>query len=140
MPDELVQLASIYADPGFLLLARDAADQPQGCVGLRALPGTVTNPEQQGDRPGEMRRLFVAPDARSGGLGRKLTHRLIDDATSKGFTSVVLNTLPSMTAAIDLYVGFGFTEIEPYVAEPLEGTLYFGLSIGSPSTTDAGLG
>jgi GNAT superfamily N-acetyltransferase len=113
MSTELVQLRSFYVAPGFLLLARrDAA--PIGCVGVRALSPST----------GEVRRLFVRAKSRATGLGR----RLLDDATvrarANGFDRLVLNTLPTMSAARSLYDADGYAPTEPYVAEPVEGVQY----------------
>ena len=123
MDNELVELASIYQAPGFLLLATDPAGQRLGCVGLRTLApidGMIT---------GEIRRLFVRHDGRGQGLGRLLTERLIAEATAAGFARLVLNTLPAMNEAVTLYEALGFEPSEPYVDEALEDTLYFALDL-----------
>ena len=93
--------------------------EPAGCVPLRPLgPGIA-----------EVRRLFVAPEVRSTGLGRTLVIRLIDEARSRGFERLALNTLPTMTQAIGLYRDLGFTPVDPYVADPTDGILYFDLDL-----------
>src|SRR5579884_1761661 len=62
--EELAHLDTMYALlGGTLLLARDAASgEAGGCVGLRRLDETT----------GEMKRLYVRPAIRGGGLGRQL--------------------------------------------------------------------
>jgi ribosomal protein S18 acetylase RimI-like enzyme len=117
-----VQLASIYSSPGFLLLANDDDGTRLGCVGLRAID--TDEPDT-----GEVRRLFVREQGRGRGLGRSLTERLISDAADRGFTRLVLNTLPSMSEAIGLYGALGFRRSDPYVDEPLDETLYFALEL-----------
>jgi len=117
-----VQLASIYSSPGFLLLATNHDGERLGCIGLKQL-----SPEQPG--AGEIRRLFVRNEGRGRGLGRSLTDDLIARARQAGFERLVLNTLPSMTEAIALYRSLGFGTIDSYAEEPLEDTLYFGLSL-----------
>lgn len=42
---------------------------------------------------------------------------------------VALNTLPTMTQAIGLYRDLGFTPVDPYVADPTDGVLYFNLDL-----------
>ena len=118
MDNELVELASIYESPGFLLLALDETGERLGCVGLRNL-GQV-----QGEMTGEIRRLYVREDGRGHGLGRSLTERLIADASAHGFARLVLNTVPSMREALELYTKLGFEPSEPYVDEPVEDTYY----------------
>jgi len=121
MEDELVQLDTIYADPGFLLLARDANGERLGCVGVR----TIDDASQPAKVTGEIRRLFVRDPGRGTGVGVALVARLIEDARTRGFERLVLNTLPSMSQAIGLYDRAGFSTGEPYAEEPLEDTLYF---------------
>jgi len=115
MSSELVQLRSFYTTPGFLLLARPE-DVPVGCVGVRALTGST----------GELRRLFVTPRSRGTGLGRRLLAEATEQAAHNGFDRLVLNTLPTMTAARALYGADGYVPIEPYVAEPVSGVQYLG--------------
>lgn len=125
MESELVELDTIYADPGFLLLARDTNSERLGCVGLRLLDGL----EHATVRTGEIRRLFVRETSRGTGTGHALTTRLLNDARDNGFERLVLNTVPTMTEAIRIYRHLGFAPCETYVDTPLDDTLYFSLDL-----------
>jgi ribosomal protein S18 acetylase RimI-like enzyme len=116
---ELASLPGDYAPPrGRLLLALDN-NQPAGCVALRPLDATT----------GEMKRLYVRPAHRGSGLGRDLVQAAIVQACAAGYARLLLDSLPKMHAAIALYRGFGFTEIEPYLAEPTPGARCFALKL-----------
>ena len=78
---------------------------------------------------GEIRRLFVRNQGRGQGLGRTLTEELIARARAGGLERLVLNTLPAMSEAVALYRSLGFDTINSYADEPLEDTLYFGLTL-----------
>jgi ribosomal protein S18 acetylase RimI-like enzyme len=52
--------------------------------------------------------LAVAPDARRGGVGRRLVEACIARAQADGLRRIVLHTAASMTAAQALYLGLGF--------------------------------
>ena len=119
MSTELVQLRSVYAEPGFLLLATDSEERSVGCVGVRSL----------GDGGGELRRLFVDGPGRSAGLGRALSVTALEACRERGLSRVVLNTLPTMVHALELYEQLGFAPIDPYVADPTAGVLYFELNL-----------
>lgn len=117
---ELASLPGKYAPPtGALLLARDAAGIPIGCVAMRPLAPAIC----------EMKRLYVSQEGRGLGLGLALAEAIIAAAGRAGYREMRLDTLPSMTEAISLYRRLGFMPIAPYYATPIAGTLFFARSL-----------
>jgi GNAT superfamily N-acetyltransferase len=113
---ELATLPGQYAPPtGDLLLARTSGGMPVGCVGLRPIP-----PEGCC----EMKRLYVVPEARGTGIGKRLVEAAIQTAQRIGYREMRLDTLPSMTEAVALYRNCGFEPIEPYYETPVAGTIF----------------
>ncbi len=110
---ELQVVDTMYAPPkgALLLLARDAGFW--GCVGVRPLGGEC-----------EMKRLYVKPELRGLGCGRRLARAAIDRARTLGYRRLYLDTLPSMTEARALYADMGFEETAPYYMNPVEGVAY----------------
>ena len=120
-PDnELATLPGKYARPGgVVLIARDGAEAA-GAIAYRMFePGVA-----------EMKRLYVRPAYRGSGLGRELANELIDDARARGYRTIMLDTLESMSAARALYRDLGFAPVEPYYDNPLSGVMYMALDLG----------
>lgn len=123
---ELAGLPGKYAPPeGALLLARNLSGVATGCVALRRLDA----PDAHEAKLCEMKRLFVAPEARGSGLGRALAEAIIAKARARGYREMRLDSLPSMGAAIALYRRLGFEEIAPYYATPIAGTTFMALRL-----------
>lgn len=120
---ELASLPGKYASPsGTLLLARHPDGRPAGCVALRPLEASGCC---------EIKRLYVAPGARGGGLGRHLVDAVVAEARHIGYHEIRLDTLPSMTDAIALYRGCGFEPMPAYYATPIAGTIFLRLRIAA---------
>ncbi len=118
---ELAALPGKYAPPqGTVLLARDDAAGAVGVVALRPLPLAGTC---------EMKRLYVRPQARKQNAGRRLAEEIVSAARTMGYERVLLDTLPSMQAALALYEWLGFRRIEAYYPNPVPGTVYLALDL-----------
>jgi putative acetyltransferase len=115
---ELAGLPGKYAPPsGGLWLAVDVA--PAGCIALRSVDSERC----------EIKRLFVSPAFRGVGLGRMLAEHVLAAARESEYRQILLDTLPSMTAAIAMYRSLGFADVQPYCHNPIPGALYLGLDL-----------
>ena len=78
----------------------------------------------------EMKRLYLRPGARGGGLGRRLAQTCVDGARERGYRVLKLDTLADMAAARALYARMGFRPCAAYYDNPLGGTLYMERLLG----------
>ena len=116
---ELAHLEAVYGPPGGALLLAAEAGHRLGCVGIRRLS----------DHDSEMKRLYVAPEARGRGVGQRLAAAAIDAAVQLGYRRMLLDTLPSMSAAQALYRRLGFAPIPAYRFNPVAGTVFMALEL-----------
>ncbi|QJT08168.1 GNAT family N-acetyltransferase [Oceanidesulfovibrio marinus] len=122
--DELASMPGKYAPPeGRLFLARDEeTGEAIGCVGVRPCDLGCC----------EMKRLYIAPEARGCGLGRRLAECAIEAARDIGYRYMRLDTIPKvMGAATRLYMNLGFVEISSYYDNPIEGVAYLQLDLAA---------
>ncbi len=66
----------------------------------------------------EIKRMFVAPDARRHGHGRAVLEALERTAREAGFRRIVLDTMGSLTEAMTLYDGSGYARVPAYNENP----------------------
>lgn len=104
--------AEVDAGNGVFLVAHlDGA--PVGCGAVRRLRGEQIE-RGVGSATGEVKRMYVAPQARRRGVARALLARLEDEARTLGLTRIVLETGVRSNDALALYRGSGFTDIPAY--------------------------
>ncbi|MFI5553344.1 GNAT family N-acetyltransferase [Streptomyces sp. NPDC051738] len=100
---DLVRPQEVSGDSGAFFVAREEG-RPVGCGALRRLEPGV----------GEIRHVWVHPDARRLGLARRLLDALEGEAAARGLTVVRLDTHAALTEAQSMYRACGYTEIPRY--------------------------
>ena len=117
--DELSQIGAKYSDPEGLFLLALKGNMPVGCVGLRQLSKRIC----------ELKRMYVLPEKRGKGIGRRLLQDIIEMAKSRKYEFMRLDTTTDLKTAISLYRTFGFYEITAYNSNPLPNVLFFELKL-----------
>lgn len=103
LEEDMNSLEKFMPPKGCLLLGY-VEDQPMGIACLKALMDSI----------GEIKRMYVRPEARNRGLGRALLNQLLEEAGQIGYERVRLDSARFMTSAHELYRSAGFHEIEAY--------------------------
>ena len=106
------ELASLPGDYAVFL------EPGAGCVAVRPLR----------DGAAEMKRLYVRPEKRGSGLGRRLALHAIDHARAQGYRRLLLDTIADqMREAVAVYRSLGFRECPAYNDTP--GALWMELKL-----------
>jgi|SRR5579864_465610 len=97
--------AAMFVEPdGVFLVVRDDDGAAVGCGGIARFD----------DARGELKRMYVVPDARGRGLGRRLLDELETEARRLGYRGVVLETGDRQPEALGLYRSSGYERIPCY--------------------------
>ncbi len=116
---EIGGLPGEYAPPRGAMFVAVEGERYLAMIALRPIDKTA----------GEMKRLYVRPEARGRGLARRLIARLCDEARRLNYSELRLDTLPKMGEAQALYESYGFVDIEPYYETPIAGTRFMSRKI-----------
>ncbi len=82
--------------------------EPLACAGLKPLDGSTA----------EIKRLYVRPDMRGQGLGRRVIRELEHVARAEGYAVVRLDTGAAQPEAVRLFKAAGYREIADYNGNP----------------------
>ena len=115
---ELRHLPGEYSAPRGALLVASVNGEWAGCCAMRPLDSSdYTN-------ACEMKRLYVRPQFRGLGLGRRLAEAILDTGRLAAYDCILLDTLDDMESARALYEELGFENIPPYYYNPIAGAHY----------------
>ncbi|MCI8327917.1 MAG: GNAT family N-acetyltransferase [Lachnospiraceae bacterium] len=117
--EELQHLEEKYGLPDGRLYLAYYANELAGCIGLRKID----------DRNCEMKRLYVRPEFRGKHIGNVLADQIISDAKEIGYSHMLLDTLPFLKSALQLYKKYGFYEISSYNNSPMDASIYMQLDL-----------
>jgi ribosomal protein S18 acetylase RimI-like enzyme len=120
---ELAGLPGAYGESGGGLWLARLGERPVGCCAVRPAPAGGSG------RLAELKRLYVTPEARGHGVGRRLLTAALTAARAYGYEAIVLDTLPGMRAARALYADLGFERMRPYYDTPIRGTEFMRLDL-----------
>ncbi|HET6505042.1 MAG TPA: GNAT family N-acetyltransferase [Amycolatopsis sp.] len=99
-------------DVAVFVVARDRRGRAVGCGALRLLDAAAA----------EIKRMYVVPEARGGGVATAVLRELETHARRRGLTTLKLETGPAQPDAIRFYEREGYRPIEnfgPYRGQPL---------------------
>jgi carbonic anhydrase len=119
MAEEMAALPGAYGAPGGRLFLAELDGKAVGCVGVRAAAGGAC----------ELKRLYVAPEARNRGAGRALVVAAIHAARELGHRRLLVDTQPAMRIALRLYRELGFGDAPATAHSPQDGTLFLSLDL-----------
>lgn len=116
---EFSNLETMYSPPNGCFFLVDVGDEYAACVAFR----------DKGSGRCEMKRLYTRPKYQGQGWGQLLSQECIRRAKEMGFKQMILDTLPHMKGAINLYAKLGFMAIPPYYHNPVPDVLFLGLDL-----------
>lgn len=73
----------------------------------------------------ELVRMYLLPEARGIGLGKRLLEKCLNTARDYGFRRIYLESMPELKMALKMYEKFGFN----YICKPLGNSGHFGCGL-----------
>ncbi len=114
---ELQELALRYSPPNSQFFLLKEAETALACAILKRFSVEMV----------ELKRMYIKSETRGKGYSKLLMDQVIQTARDLGFRRMVLDTVPIMSTAIQLYEKYGFQRREAYYESPLEDVLFYEL-------------
>jgi putative acetyltransferase len=111
-------LYTLFKTPGSFYQVSEYEGQLLGGAGIFPSPGLP-------DGTCELVKMYLLPQARSIGLGRKMIADGLERARTLGYRHVYIETMPELGRAVEVYRRFGFRDLPG----PLGNTGHFGCSV-----------
>jgi DNA-binding MarR family transcriptional regulator/predicted N-acetyltransferase YhbS len=126
--DETEKDTKLLVPPTGVFVVAASDGEPVACGGLQTLDALADGPAgdsplasgrlANGQRIGELKRMWVHDDWRGAGLGSRLLRHLEDQARALGHSAVRLDTNAALAEAISMYQRAGYRAIARYSDNP----------------------
>lgn len=116
---EFSDLENKYKGPRERLYLALVDGEMAGCVAIREVD----------KEKAEMKRLYVRPAFRRTGVGMSLGKIVVDKAKELGYRELLLDSLPSMESAVQLYNALGFKKTEGVIRRPVKTVVHLTLPL-----------
>src|SRR6185312_10413322 len=121
--DETEKDTKLLVPPTGVFVVAVSDGEPVACGGLQTLDALAEGPLADGSlangqRVGELKRMWVHDDWRGAGLGSRLLRHLEDQARALGHGAVRLDTNAALAEAISMYQRAGYRPIARYSDNP----------------------
>lgn len=116
--DTTDHLYELFQEPGSIYYVAEQEGQIIGGAGIYPSEGLP-----QGTC--ELVKMYLVPEVRNKGLGRKLIDACLEFAKGFGYIQVYIETMPELRKAVSVYEKFGFE----YLNGPLGNTGHFGCDV-----------
>jgi putative acetyltransferase len=123
-PPEANHILDVRAlmEPSITFLTARRAGRLVGCGAVRRMAG---EPATEGRRYGEIKRMYVNPDERGGGVATRLLAHLEALLRADGMALALLETGRDQTEAVRLYERAGYARRAPFGGYPDNGLSLF---------------
>lgn len=115
---ELQELSQRYSPPSSQFFLLKEAESPVACVILKRFSADAV----------ELKRMYIKKEARGRSYSKLLLNHAIEVAKNLGYRRMLLDTVPAMTTAIQLYEKFGFQRRDAYYDSPLSDAFFYELT------------
>jgi len=102
---EVSAMSAAYDGARFAYFVLEEDGRVLGCGGIAPLAGATPD-------VCELRKMYLLPEARGRGLGKRMLHHCLEAARLCGYRHCYLETLSGMDAAQELYLKTGFTKLD----------------------------
>lgn len=116
--DTTDHLYELFQEPGSMYYVAELDNKIVGGAGIYPSEGLP-----QGTC--ELVKMYLIPEARNLGFGRKLIDACIEFAKGSGYIQVYIETMPELRKALSVYVKYGFE----YLDAPLGNTGHYGCDV-----------
>jgi putative acetyltransferase len=117
--NEANNLPGEYVLPKGCILLAKYKEKIAGCIAVSEIAGNIC----------ELKRLYIKPQYRRMGMGRKLTEAIIKKATQLQYKRMRLDTNSLFVGAKPLYSSFGFVETGHIEGSPLKSSVHMELKL-----------
>jgi putative acetyltransferase len=116
--DTTDHLSDVFTKEGSFYFVAESAGKLMGGAGIYPTDGLP-------EGICELVKMYLHPEARGFGLGKKLMQHCLDTAKTYGYQQVYLETMPELINAVPMYEKFGFE----YLSGPMGNSGHFGCAI-----------